>query len=188
MSREQHKPKEKALLYQVTKDEPELYEQSETPAQNRWLNVVEQQVTEAIQQGTFENLSGQGKPLDFSEDSLVPDDQRLAYKLLKNNDLTPAWIGERTDIQTKIGHWRATLQSQFRHYQVRWEEVTLHEEKVIIQQQWTDYLEQHQAKLQQVNRDIRALNLQQPVASLEIFHLKMEEEIKELAISLVLGG
>jgi len=188
MREKQHTPKEKATLYQATKDVPELCELEETPTQDRWLNVVEQQVAEAIQQGDFENLPGQGKPLDFSDDSLVPDDQRLAYKLLKNNDLTPTWIGERSDIQTKIDHWRITIQSQFVHYQARWETVKHHEEQSVIQKLWSSSLEQHQAKLQEINSDIRTLNLQQPIVSLEFFHLQMEKELEQLAVYRTLGG
>jgi len=110
---ELHTAKEKAIIYQAIKEDSSLPEESETRPEDSWLDIIDQRITEAMDQGDFDNLPGQGMPLDFSQDSLVPDDKRLAYKLLRNNDLIPAWIGERTDIQSEIEKWRRALSTQF---------------------------------------------------------------------------
>lgn len=54
--------------------------------------IVEERIRAAQQRGEFENLSGAGKPLVFEDDRLVPEEIRLAYKILKNADCIPPEI------------------------------------------------------------------------------------------------
>jgi len=54
--------------------------------------IVEERIRVAQQRGEFENLSGAGKPLVFEDDRLVPEEIRLAYKILKNADCLPPEI------------------------------------------------------------------------------------------------
>ncbi len=54
--------------------------------------IVEERIRDAQQRGEFENLSGAGKPLVLENDSLVPEEIRLAYKILKNADCLPPEI------------------------------------------------------------------------------------------------
>jgi len=51
--------------------------------------IVEERIRRAQQRGDFDNLPGSGKPLIFEDDSLVPEELRLAYKILKNADCLP---------------------------------------------------------------------------------------------------
>ena len=46
--------------------------------------VAEQRIKESMERGEFEGLPGQGKPLDLDEDANVPEELRMAWKLLKN--------------------------------------------------------------------------------------------------------
>jgi hypothetical protein len=52
-------------------------------------NLVEQRILAAQRKGEFENLPGSGEPIDFANDSHVPEDLRMAYKMLKNADCVP---------------------------------------------------------------------------------------------------
>lgn len=54
--------------------------------------IVEERIRAAQKRGEFENLSGAGKPLVFEDDRLVPEEIRLAYKILKNADCLPPEI------------------------------------------------------------------------------------------------
>lgn len=51
--------------------------------------IAERRIKEAIRQGAFENLPGMGKPLQLEDLSLVPEDLRLAFKVLKNAGCLP---------------------------------------------------------------------------------------------------
>ncbi len=61
--------------------------------------IVEERIKKAQHQGVFENLPGAGKPLDFSDDRLIPEDLRLAYKILKNADCIPPELEVRKEIR-----------------------------------------------------------------------------------------
>ena len=60
--------------------------------------IVEERIKKAQYQGIFENLPGAGKPLDFSDDRHIPEDLRLAYKILKNADCIPPELEIRKEI------------------------------------------------------------------------------------------
>ena len=51
--------------------------------------IVEQRIQAAQRNGEFDNLPGAGKPLVFENDSNVPEDLRLAHKILKNSGFIP---------------------------------------------------------------------------------------------------
>jgi len=46
--------------------------------------IAERKIAEAIANGELDHLPGEGRPLDLDEDALVPEDLRLAYRILKN--------------------------------------------------------------------------------------------------------
>jgi DnaJ homologue, subfamily C, member 28, conserved domain len=60
--------------------------------------IVEERIKKAQRQGDFKNLAGSGKPLVFEDDSHVPEDLRLAYKVLKNADFVPPEIELKKEI------------------------------------------------------------------------------------------
>ena len=51
--------------------------------------LADRRITEAEREGQFANLPGAGKPLDLYEDPLIPDDLRMAYRILKNSGYVP---------------------------------------------------------------------------------------------------
>ncbi len=54
--------------------------------------IVEERIKAAQRKGAFDNLRGAGKPLVLEDDSHIPEDLRLAYKILKNADCLPPEI------------------------------------------------------------------------------------------------
>ena len=63
-----------------------------------YLKIVEQRIKEAQERGDFDGLPGQGEPLKLNDDSYLPEDLRLAYKILKNADCLPPEVEERKEI------------------------------------------------------------------------------------------
>ena len=61
--------------------------------------IVEERIKAAQRKGEFENLIGAGEPLKLDELNGVPEDLRLAYKLLKNADLLPPEIELKKEIR-----------------------------------------------------------------------------------------
>lgn len=61
--------------------------------------IVEERIRKAQKKGEFENLSGTGKPLILEDDRCVPEDIRLAHKILKNADCLPPEIELKKEIR-----------------------------------------------------------------------------------------
>lgn len=61
--------------------------------------LVEEKIQEAVQRGEFDNLPGSGEPLQLDDDSHLPDDLRIAYKILKNAECLPPEVQLRKDIR-----------------------------------------------------------------------------------------
>ena len=59
--------------------------------------IVEQRIKKAQKEGEFDNLEGANKPLKF-EDQHVPEELRLAHKILKNSGYLPPEL----DLKKKI--------------------------------------------------------------------------------------
>ena len=51
--------------------------------------LVEQRLQDAVSRGELDNLPGSGRPLDLDDDRLVPEDERVAYRILKNAGCVP---------------------------------------------------------------------------------------------------
>jgi hypothetical protein len=54
--------------------------------------IAERRILEAIQNGDFDNLKGMGKPITFEDETFIPDDLRMAYRILKNAGCVPPEI------------------------------------------------------------------------------------------------
>jgi hypothetical protein len=62
-----------------------------------WDAIIEGKIAEAQRAGAFDNLPGRGKPLDLDDDRLIPEDIRMAYRILKNAGFVPAEIEARKE-------------------------------------------------------------------------------------------
>lgn len=61
--------------------------------------LAEQRIQEAMEEGAFDDLPGQGRPLEFDDDSMVPEELRTAYRLLKNSGHLPPELGPNAEIR-----------------------------------------------------------------------------------------
>jgi hypothetical protein len=64
-----------------------------------WIErLAEEKIREAMERGEFDNLPLAGKPLPSESNGFVPDDLRLAYKLLKDAGFLPPEMELRKEI------------------------------------------------------------------------------------------
>lgn len=61
--------------------------------------IVEERIRIAQKKGDFDNLEGRGKPLVLEDDRHVPEELRLAYKILKNANCLPPELELRKEIR-----------------------------------------------------------------------------------------
>jgi len=94
---------------------------------DRWQSLIDRQLEQARKNGDFSNLPGEGKPLQF-DDQHTPDHLRMAYKILRDNNLAPDWmmvgkeLGEKRvllldDLRRAAGKYRQSPASSDRAWQ-----------------------------------------------------------------------
>lgn len=64
-----------------------------------WMKLVEKRIKEAEEKGAFDNLPGKYKPIKIEDFSNVPEDLRIAYKILKNAGCLPPELQLRKEIR-----------------------------------------------------------------------------------------
>src|SRR5205085_1232229 len=58
-----------------------------------------QRIIEAQREGAFDNLPGAGQPLDLEEDPFIPEELRMAYRILKNAGYVPPEVHALRDLR-----------------------------------------------------------------------------------------
>ncbi len=61
--------------------------------------IAERRIQNAIERGKFDNLPGKGKPLNLEDDSYIPEELRMAYKILKNANCLPPEMQLKKEIR-----------------------------------------------------------------------------------------
>ena len=80
--------------------------------------IAERRIRQAMEEGAFDNLEGKGKPLVFEDDSMVPPDLRMAYKILKNAGYLPPAIENEREIRQAVDLLEEMDDEQERYAQV----------------------------------------------------------------------
>jgi hypothetical protein len=75
--------------------------------------IAERKIAEAAAKGEFDNLPGAGQPLDLDEDLLVPEDQRMANRILRNAGFVPQEVEESTRGGKKLSLLHARIEARY---------------------------------------------------------------------------
>ena len=62
-------------------------------------DIVEERIKQAQKKGEFDNLKGAGQPLPKDDLSHVPEELRMAYRILKNADCLPPEVELKKEIR-----------------------------------------------------------------------------------------
>ena len=81
--------------------------------------IAEQRIAESMRKGEFDNLEGRGKKIVYEDDSMVPEDLRMAYKILKNAGYVPDDFLEEKEIVTATELLAAATDEQERYRQMQ---------------------------------------------------------------------
>lgn len=65
-----------------------------------FARIAEERIREAQKEGAFDNLPGKGKPLVLEDQSMVPEDLRMSYHILKNAQVLPPEVEIQKEIHT----------------------------------------------------------------------------------------
>lgn len=173
--------REKAAQYR--NPEPDATDKKDDVREmEEWGDIVTKRIEEAMRRGDFDNLSGQGKPLPVTREPFVPEDQQMAFKLLKNNDMVPDWIAERAEVQRAIEHWRQEFQRIVSEAHTAWIAAQAEERRLQVEERWARWITRWETEIGDLNRRINTLNLKQPITHLEVYKLQLNWELKKLGM------
>ncbi len=63
--------------------------------------IAQRKIDEAAERGELQGLPGEGAPLDLYEDPLVPEEVRMAKRILKNAEVSLAEVFESRHFNSK---------------------------------------------------------------------------------------
>jgi hypothetical protein len=75
--------------------------------------IAERKIAEAAAQGEFDNLPGAGQPLDLAEDPLVPEEQRMANRILRNAGFKPPEVEEAAKSGRKLSLLNPRIEARY---------------------------------------------------------------------------
>lgn len=149
-------------------------------------DLVEDQIQAAMEEGRFDNLPGMGKPFNFADDSFVPESYRLAYRIMRENDIPPEWITLQKELSEAYAQARMTLQKAAQSYYRQMERAGEGQnlESVITRlraRDDRDYAQnEFRAQMADLNRKVARYNLKVPSSSLTRDLYDAEREIRRL--------
>ena len=149
-----------------------------TPEQ--WSDLISQRIEEAMRSGQFDNLRGKGKPLNPAPDPHIPPDMQMANSLLKNNELVPAWISDRNAVLAAVETMRAKIRRAAADYATAINNAASAQEREQVETRWQTYLVTLREEVRALNRRIELQNFKQPVSFLEIYKLRLDDEVRSV--------
>jgi DnaJ homolog subfamily C member 28 len=131
-------------------------------------SLIDQQVRAAEAAGQFENLPGAGKPLELDDDTNVPDELRLGFRMLKNAGYAPPWI----ELQRSIREDQEALAAWLVRANQRWPRLGEVDRAALRAE--------YEQKLAELNKQIGAYNLTAPPAAGQLPLLQPWRELRKL--------
>lgn len=61
--------------------------------------VTEKIILDAMENGEFDNIQGKGEPIKYDDDSMIPPDLRMGFKVLKNSGHLPPELEQEREIR-----------------------------------------------------------------------------------------
>ena len=121
--------------------------------------IIEEIIQSAMREGAFDDLPGEGQPLNLDPRDFTDDDWQLAHHLLKQNGFAPEFIEVRKSIEEDLEQ----IEAEFRRAR-EWKNQALElgEPVQFIDQQWDAAQAQYAEAITELNKRIRDYNLMIP--------------------------
>jgi DnaJ homologue, subfamily C, member 28, conserved domain len=63
-----------------------------------FARIAERRIKDAMENGEFDNLKGMGRPITFEDETMIPEDLRMVYRILKNAGCIPPEVELRNEV------------------------------------------------------------------------------------------
>lgn len=130
-----------------------------------WQGLVEQRILDGMERGMFDNLRGAGAPLNLDEDRFVPDEYKLAFRMLRSSGLAPLWVDLNKEIREDIARMH-----RFRaHVHAHWEQISVIERE--------HRRGEYAKRVKEINSKILSYNIIAPSSQVHLGLLLLDEEL-----------
>ncbi len=140
------------------------------PGEEARQMLVEERIQKAMAEGAFDNLVGQGKPLDLKKNPYLDPSAELAFDLLQNNGLAPEWIERDKEIRRDRDLARRQLLLAWQAYQTDPRQTLA----------WQGAKDNFAKQLAKINRKIDDFNLIVPILACQRRRLRLTDELARL--------
>jgi len=153
---------------------------------SKWDKIIEEKIRAAQQEGKFDNLKGQGKPLSLDDNPFEDPAMQMAHTLLKDNGFRPDWLEDDVQLREKLQQTRAALARA-----LEWRNAELAglgsradaeaaEKRAFLNGEWLRAVAQFREAIAAINRGIANLNLKVPGAQFQRMKVDVEAELQKI--------
>lgn len=161
---------------QAQEEERERLQEHRLRMRFDWDNLIDDLIEDGRSQGKFDNLPGQGKPLNLSNNPYAKDSE-LANSLLKDNNALPPWLAQRGDIQEQTEALRSKIGRLWPRYDQEYRFVQDEGVRGTLIIAWDDEVRRLEEEVVKLNKQIESYNLKRPLNNLELFKLRLDDEL-----------
>lgn len=144
---------------------------------DKWDSHVDKAIRKAMEEGQMDNLPGEGKPLNLDNDLNTPDELKLAYKILKDNDLAPDWMLTGRELAEREKKLRDQVRRAANAYQASLTD-TDPAARVRAERAWNRAQQKLALDIARFNRDLATYNLKAPSGVVRRPHFDLQAEIR----------
>ena len=144
--------------------------------------LVENKIREAQEQGVFDNLARKGQ-LDFEDESSVPEDMRLAMRMLKSQGLTPDWIEQDKGMRKKLDDARVALARSWNWRKQKLAQTADPSERAHVDDEWRRARDRFEVVVKELNAEIFTFNLRAPSLTVQRRPIRSSEEYRALGVA-----
>ena len=143
-----------------------------------WL---EKAIKEAQEKGLFDNLQGAGRPIDWTDESLIDDEWAMAFRIMREHGFAPEWIELHKEIGAELRTAREAVLRSWTWCQER-RPGAREAQRRYVDAEWQRARATFAASLAELNAKIADFNLKVPIPGLQKLKLDLAGELAALGI------
>ena len=150
-------------------------------AESERTSWIDRTIREAQERGLFDGLEGEGRPIDWEDESLIDDEWLMAFRIMREHGFAPEWIEMHKEISQQLATARDTVLRAW-----RWRQERLlgarETQRRYIDNEWRRARVVFDEAINELNTQIADFNLIVPIPRLQKFKLDLEDELTDLGI------
>lgn len=147
---------------------------------DRWESEIDKSIREFLNGGVTSNLEGAGKPLRLSDDANVPDDMRVAYKIMAEHEILPEWIELGKELEKRAENLHRAIKQHVTAYKEGLQRAKSPTEQDHIVAVWESAQKKLAEQVKEYNDKVLTYNLKVPVTVKQLLMFNLKREIDNL--------